>query len=376
MTTTTVPVPFTVDDYADRLIHTIDQALAAGLDGVVVTPGPELVWLTGYRPPASTERLTALVVTPGLVPALLVPVLERPDAEAAAGADNLEIVDWPDIADPYQLVGMLLRPNGTFGISDSARSIHLLELLKDEPDRCFRPLSLRLPMLRAVKDDNEIARLMMASAAADAAYREIVHVRFAGRRECDIAADLARLLEYFGHEQTDIRVAGSGPGGANRRDGAGERIIRPGDAVMLDFGGLMHGYGSGTTRTVSVGKRHPEVSHVHHVVRAAQEAAFLAVRPGVRCEEIDRAARAVIADAGYGEYFVHSTGHGVGLSTHEPPYLVEGERQPLQPGMCLSIGPGIHLPGRFGVRIEDVVVVTEAGGLRLNNTERGLVVAR
>lgn len=371
-TTPPVPVPFTVLDYADRLTRTVDEALAAGLDGVVVTPGPELAWLTGYRPMAVTARLTVLVLTPGLVPTLLVPMLERREAEAAAGADNLEIVDWPDVANPYRLVGMLLQPNGTFGISDSAQSIHLLELLKEGPDRRFRPLSLRLPMLRAVKDDNEIDRLMMASAAVDAAYREIVRVRFAGRRECDIATDLARLLEYFGHEQVDFTVVGSGPQGANPHHQAGERIIRRGDAVVLAFSGLVHGYASGTTRTVSVGRPRPDVSHVHHVVRAAQEAAFLAVRPGVRCEEIDRAARAVAADAGYAEYFVHRTGHGIGMTAHEPPYLVEGERLPLQPGMCFSIEPGIYLPGRFGVRLEDVVVVTETGGLRFNNTQRDL----
>jgi Xaa-Pro aminopeptidase len=172
----------------------------------------------------------------------------------------------------------------------------------------------------------------------------------------------------------DFTVVGSGPNGANPHHQAGDRVIEPGDTVVLDFGGLMHGYGSDTTRTVSVGPPSPEVQHVHDIVRAAQQAAFEAVHPGVPCAEIDRTARAVIAEAGYANRFIHRTGHGIGVTTHEPPYLVEGEEQRLVPGMCFSIEPGIYLPGRFGVRIEDIVTVTETGAQRLNNTDRALLV--
>jgi Xaa-Pro aminopeptidase len=227
-------------------------------------------------------------------------------------------------------------------------------------------------MMRAVKDEAEIARLAAAGAAADAAYEQVLHASFAGRRETEVAADLAALLRRFGHEQVDFTVVGSGPNGANPHHEAGERVIQSGDAVVLDFGGLMHGYGSDTTRTVSVGEPSAELVAVHAVVREAQQAAFEAVRPGVTCQEIDRVARRVIADAGYGEQFIHRTGHGIGVTTHEPPYMVEGETQPLVPGMCFSIEPGIYLAGRFGVRIEDIVVVTEDGGRRLNTTDHGL----
>jgi D-alanyl-D-alanine dipeptidase len=149
-------------------------------------------------------------------------------------------------------------------------------------------------------------------------------------------------------------------------------VIEPGDAVVLDFGGLLLGYGSDTSRTVSVGDPSRQVQRVHDIVRDAQQAAFEAVRPGVPCQEIDRVARAVITDAGYGEQFIHRTGHGIGVTTHEPPYMVEGEEQLLEPGMCFSIEPGIYLPGRFGVRIEDIVTVTPDGGRRLNNSDRSL----
>jgi D-alanyl-D-alanine dipeptidase len=139
---------------------------------------------------------------------------------------------------------------------------------------------------------------------------------------------------------------------------------------VLDFGGLKDGYGSDTTRTVHVGTPTEEETTVFEIVRRAQQAGFEAVRPGATCQDVDRATRKVIADAGYGEYFIHRTGHGIGLTTHEPPYIIEGEATPLQPGMCFSIEPGIYLPGRFGVRIEDIVTVTEDGGQRLNNTDR------
>jgi Xaa-Pro aminopeptidase len=151
-------------------------------------------------------------------------------------------------------------------------------------------------------------------------------------------------------------------------------VIEHGDAVVLDFGGLRYGYGSDTTRTVSVGEPTAAVRDVHEVVRLAQQAAVDAIRPGVTCQEIDRAARRVITEAGYGERFIHRTGHGIGVSTHEPPYMVEGEQQPLVPGMCFSVEPGIYLAGKFGVRIEDILTVTADGSRRLNNTDHGLLV--
>ncbi|WP_136707976.1 aminopeptidase P family protein [Agromyces sp. H66] len=366
------PVPFTSDDYAARMARVVDDSRAAGLDGVIVTPGPDLVWLTGYRPTALTERLTMLVLLPDARPTLLVPALERPDAEAAEGSASVGIVDWADGADPYASAARLLRPDGRFGISDSAWAMHLLGLQSALPDTRYRALSQGLPMMRAIKDDDELARLAAAGAAADATYGEIVNVRFAGRRETEVAADLAMLLREFGHEQVDFTVVGSGPNGANPHHEAGDRVIEQGDAVVLDFGGLMHGYGSDTTRTVCVGEPSAQVREVHDVVRRAQQTAFEAVRPGVPCQEIDRIARAVITDAGYGEAFIHRTGHGIGVTTHEPPYIVEGEEQPLRPGMCFSIEPGIYLTGRFGVRIEDIVTVTDTGGERLNTTDHGL----
>ncbi|MFD9831704.1 M24 family metallopeptidase [[Kitasatospora] papulosa] len=374
MPSTDHPVPFTADDYRARMARAAEAADAAGLAGVLVAPGPDMVHLTGYRPTADTERLTLLVLRAGHDPVLVVPALEAADAERATGSPALTLRDWTDAANPYTLAAGLLDAKGRFGISDNAWALHLLALHKLLPDTSYASLTEALPMLRAVKDAAELERLAAAGAAADATYEQILKVRFSGRRESDVAADLAALLIEHGHSQVDFTVVGSGPNGADPHHEAGDRTIEQGDMVVLDFGGLKHGYGSDTSRTVHVGEPTAEEQRVHDVVREAQEAGCGAVRPGAACQDVDRAARAVITEFGYGERFIHRTGHGIGVTTHEPPYMIEGEEQPLVPGMCFSVEPGIYLPGRFGVRIEDIVTVTASGGRRLNTTARELAV--
>ncbi|MDR6979995.1 D-alanyl-D-alanine dipeptidase [Streptomyces sp. 3330] len=372
--TGTATAPFTADDYRARLERAAHQAAEAGLAGLLVAPGPDLVWLTGYAPTAVTERLTLLVLAPGRDPVLVVPTLEAPDAAKAAGAPALTLRDWTDGKDPYAVTAALLDARGRFGISDSAWAMHLLGVQRALPATSYASLTEALPMLRAVKDTAELELMAAAGAAADATFEEIRKVPFAGRRETEVGADLAALLRRFGHSQVDFTIVASGPNGADPHHEVGDRVIERGDMVVLDFGGLKDGYGSDTSRTLHVGEPTDEERRVHDLVREAQEAGFRAVRPGVACQEVDRAARAVIADAGYGEYFIHRTGHGIGVTTHEPPYMIEGEELPLVPGMCFSVEPGVYLPGRFGVRIEDIVTVTEDGGRRLNDTTRELVI--
>jgi D-alanyl-D-alanine dipeptidase len=210
--------------------------------------------------------------------------------------------------------------------------------------------------------------------AADAAFADVVDLPFAGRREVDVAADLARLLREHGHERVEFTIVGSGPNGASPHHEAGERAIRTGDAVVMDFGGVREGYFSDITRTVFVGEPADEERGVYDVVRAAQQAAYEAIGPGVVAQDVDRAARAVIADAGFGDRFIHRTGHGIGLELHEPPYIVEGDETVLREGMTFSDEPGIYLPGRFGVRIEDQVAVTADGAERLNRASRDPIV--
>jgi Xaa-Pro aminopeptidase len=368
--------PFTTEDYANRMQRAAAQAQDAGLTGVLVTPGPDLVYFTGYSPIAITERITLLAISASRDPAMIVPILERPDAQSATGAGAVSLCDWADGDDPYAAAAKLLDPSGRYAISDSAWAMHVLGLQERLPESSFASMTGTLPMLRAVKDEEELERLATAGAAADASFEEIVDVQFAGRLETEVAGDLAALLLKHGHSRVDFTVVGSGPNGANPHHEAGERTIQEGDMVVLDFGGLKDGYESDTTRTVHVGDPTDEERNVFEIVRRAQQAAFEAVGPGVACEEVDRAARKVIADAGYGECFIHRVGHGIGLTTHEPPYMVEGETRPIQPGMCFSIEPGIYVPDRFGVRIEDIVVATEDGGRRLNNTSREMRIVR
>jgi Xaa-Pro aminopeptidase len=363
---------FTAEEFARRMERAAAQAEAAGLTGVLVTPGPDLLYFTGYEPIAITERITMLALQASREPSMIVPVLERADAEAAPAAAALSLSDWTDGSDPYAATAKLLDANGRYAISDSAWAMHVLALQEVLPESTYVSMTSTLPMLRAIKGADELERLAAAAAAADATFEQIVKLPFAGRRESEIAADLAAFLRDHGHSEIDFTVVGSGPNGANPHHEMSERRVEEGDMVVLDFGGIKDGYGSDTTRTVHVGEPTAEEREVFEIVRRAQQTAFEAVRPGVECQEIDRAARRVITDAGYGEYFIHRTGHGIGLTTHEPPYMVEGETNKLEPGMCFSIEPGVYLPERFGVRIEDIVTVTEEGGRRLNNTTHEL----
>jgi Xaa-Pro aminopeptidase len=361
-------------DYAGRLRRAALQVERIGSAAVVVAPGPDLLYLTGYDPPP-LERLTALVVRPERDPVMVVPRLERPRAEDAGTAAVVELVDWPDGADPYETIAALL-PGGDarLAVSDRLWALHMLGIQRAVPGAMFESASTALGPLRAVKDAEEIDLLRMAAEAADRAFDRIVREPFAGRREVDVARDLASLLVDEGHDVPLFTIVGSGPNGASPHHEPTERVIAEGEAVVMDFGGRRQGYSSDITRTVFVGGVDDETRQVYEVVRVAQRTAFDAATPGVPGEDVDRAARDVIADAGYGDRFIHRTGHGIGLEEHEDPYLVVGNRTPLVAGNAFSIEPGIYLAGRFGVRIEDIVAVTAGGARWLNHANREPVV--
>jgi len=371
--------PFAPHVYTDRRRRAAALAVEAGLDGVLVAPGPDLRYFLGYTPAAETERLTMLVIPAEGDPVTVVPVLEAHDLEIGA-VGGIEPLAWSDGDDEHAVAARLLRDGGRYAVSDAAWALHVLGLQRVLPESSFVAVSASLPLLRAAKSPEELARMAAAGAGADAAFREILRRQFAGRRERDVAADLEALLREHGHEQVDFTLVCAGENGADPHHSPGDRVIREGDMVVMDFGGLADGYGSDTTRTVHVGPLDATEQEVHDVVRAAQQAGVDAVTPGATCQDVDRAARRVIEDAGYGPYFIHRTGHGIGMTTHEPPYMVEGERTPIEPGMCFSVEPGIYLPGRFGVRIEDIVVAFPQGvpglddapeaGVRLNTTPR------
>ncbi|MET3975471.1 aminopeptidase P family protein [Cellulosimicrobium sp. 4261] len=375
--------------YAARRERAAAHAREAGLTGLLVSPGPDLAYFTGYAPP-ETERLTLLTIpaegtgTTGGA-SVVVPLLERGDLASAPGAKGLDVVTWRDGDDEHDAAARLLAADGTYAVSDATWALHVLGLQRALPGARLTAFSDAVPTLRAVKDAAEVERLAAAGAAADAAFADVLGVAFAGRRERDVAADLDRFLREHGHEQVDFTLVCSGPNGADPHHDAGDRVIEPGDLVVLDFGGLRDGYGSDTSRTVLVAGGTDDglaaqQREVYDVVRRAQQAGVDTVRPGATCQDVDRAARAVIVDAGYGEQFVHRTGHGIGTTTHEPPYMVEGEDRPIEPGMCFSVEPGVYLPGRFGVRIEDIVVAfppdVPDGARRLNTSTHDLQTVR
>ncbi len=355
----------------ERLATEIAQADVAA---VLVAPSPDLVYFAGYGP-MPLERLTLLVVRADGETWLFVPELERPPAlESPAGRALLpeNVVGWRDGVDPYELVARTLPKTGRVGLGDTTWASHTLALQAVAPGLTFEPASPVIARLRGVKDEEELAALRRAGRGADETFRAICQTRFLGRREDEVAADIADLLVTYGHSRADFVIVGSGPNSASPHHEPTGRTILPRDPVVLDFGGELGGYYSDTTRTVVVGEAPNGFAEVYEAVQEAQDAAVRTVRPGVAAEDVDRAARDVIETAGFGDRFIHRTGHGIGLEVHEAPYIIEGNRTPLEPGMTFSVEPGVYLEGAFGVRIEDIVAVTRDGVERLNRSTRDL----
>lgn len=351
------------------------RALAtAGIDGLLVTPGVDLHYLTGYDAVA-LERLTCLVLPADGPTRLVVPRLEQPAAEASpVGALDLEIVPWEEVDDPYALVAGMMPTAHRVAVDDHMWAAKVLAFRDAMPTATQVRGGETLSELRLRKSPQEVAALREAAAAIDRVHARMGEWLRVGRTERAVAADIAAAIVAEGHARADFVIVGSGPNGASPHHEASDREIAPGDAVVVDIGGTSAaGYCSDSTRTYVVGTPAQEFRDYYDVLRRAQETSCAAVRPGATAESVDAAARTVIADAGYGDYFIHRTGHGIGLETHEEPYIVAGNDRTLEPGMAFSIEPGIYLPGRHGARIEDIVVVTDTGMERLNQTTRDLV---
>lgn len=364
-------------EHRDRLRRAAEATAAADLDALLVAPSADLVYLTGYDP-QPLERLTCLIVRPGRDPILVVPALERPLAEGRAATHVADLVSWDETEDPSHLVARILG-TGTEAVACSDRmwAAHLLGIQRALPGARIRSARGVLGPLRAVKDEHELHLLRRAARATDEAFRRIIEERLEGLTEREVAARLGELLLEMGLESVEFTIVGSGPNAASPHHEPGDRALRSADAVVMDFGGTSGGYCSDMTRTVVVGEQaSPRLKEVHEAVMEAQERALRAVAPGVPAAEVDRAARQAIAQAGFADRFIHRTGHGIGLETHEEPYIVEGNEQPLRTGMCFSVEPGVYLEGELGVRIEDIVVVTVDGVRRLNHAPRELTVTQ
>jgi Xaa-Pro aminopeptidase len=357
-----------------RLRLAADATGAAGLGALLLTPGPDLRYVTGYDA-QQLERLTCLVLPADGDPFLVVPRLELPAAQASpAGAFDLEIIPWDETDDPYELVARRLGPVSSVGLADRMWAMMVLRFQAALPAARPGLASAALRDLRSRKSPAEVAALREASAAIDRVHAAVPGWLRPGRTELEVAADVAAAISSEGHARTDFVIIASGPNAASPHHEPSGRVLQPGDAVVVDIGGTMpSGYCSDCTRVYAIGSPPAEFTAYYEVLRAAQEAACAAVRPGVTAEAVDAAARAPITEAGYGPQFVHRTGHGIGLETHEDPYIVAGNAEPLAPGMAFSVEPGIY-PGPHGARIEDIVVCTEQGYERLNHVTRELVV--
>lgn len=350
------------------------QALGARkLAALLLSPGSDLAYLAGYRVFAS-ERLTCLVVSASGDATLVVPELESPRAKAAA--PDLAQRTWGETDDPYAVVAELVTAKGDVAVADQMWSLFVLKLQAALPARGFRLASEITRGLRVRKDAYERDALRAVSAAADRTFPRLLEHDFAGRTEREVGAELARLLREEGHDEVTFTIVASGPNGASPHHAIGDRRIARGDTVVLDFGGVREWYSSDITRTVHVGGDvDGEVRQVHDVVRRSQEAGYAAAREGATAASVDAASRRVIDEAGYGERFIHRTGHGIGLDGHEHPYLVRGNEERLEPGMAFSIEPGIYIPGRFGVRIEDIAILGDDGRAEpLNRADHALAI--
>ena len=345
-----------------------------GIAALLLAPGSDLTYLSGYRI-FGTERLTCLVLTESGEATLVLPELESPRATAAA--PDVAQRTWGETDDPGALVASLIAADGDIAVSDQMWALFVLRLQRALAKRAFVLASTVTRELRMRKDPVERDALAAVSAAADRAYARFLPGEFAGRRERDVAADLASLLREEGHDEVTFTIVASGANGASPHHATGERIVGTGDVIVCDFGGTRSAYCSDITRTVVVGAPEAEAVRVHDTVRRAQEAGYTAAHAGAAAESVDAAARRVIEDAGYGKYFIHRTGHGIGLDGHEHPYLVSGNAERLEVGMAFSIEPGIYLPGRFGVRIEDVAIIGDDGRAEpLNHADRALASVR
>jgi Xaa-Pro aminopeptidase len=369
--------------YAERLRRLGALGLEAGLDAVLIGVGPDLDYLTGYRA-MPLERLTMLVVAGDRQPVLIAPRLEEPAARAGLRTE-LPITTWMETDDPHGIAAELVRAAAgdagrplRIAVSDRLTAYHLLRLQAHLPRAEWSSATGVLRRLRMVKDADEIELLRLAAEAADRVVDQIASGRLVGRTEADVADEVRDRLRAEGHELAEFAIVASGPNSASPHHEASKRVIRAGEPIVLDIGGALGGYGSDTTRTLWVtggdeaNGPDEEFRHLFGVLLAAQEAATRVVRPGLAAERVDRTARDIIDGEGYGEAFFHRTGHGIGLEGHEEPYLVAGNDEPLEAGMAFSVEPGIYLAGRYGARIEDIVICGPDGPITLNRQPREL----
>ena len=358
--------------YADRLARVRAAMADQGVDVLLLSVGHDLPYLTGYLA-MPLERLTMLVVPRAGDATLVVPRLEAPRVTPQPGV--FELLPWGETEDPVAIVARLAAAARTAAIGDQTWARFLVDLLPRLSSTAFRRAVDVVGPLRMRKDTAEIDALAAAGAAADrvAAQLHSGEIPLAGRTEAQVSADISARLLAEGHDVVNFAIVAAGENAASPHHHAGPRVIRDGEIVLTDFGGTMNGYCSDITRCVFLGDPPADIADAYAVLHEAQQAAVAAGVVGVPCQEVDRVARSIISAAGFGEYFVHRTGHGIGMEAHEDPYMVEGNDAPLAAGHAFSVEPGIYIEGHWGMRLEDIVVATDDGPRPVNAADHSLV---
>lgn len=338
----------------------------SGAGALLLVPTSDLQYLTGFRGHIS-DRLTCFLLTAEEA-FFLYPGFEK----ARINAELLDMADCKahvDGDDPFGTLSSFIKDKtGLIAVDNRMWSGNFLTLQDRLPKNRWLNASTILSPLRMIKDDEEYRLLREAQLLAGQALSDLYKWGLEGRTEKEAAAQLTEFCARAGLGKADWGpIVGAGPNGANPHHGSSGKIIARGDPVVIDFGGVYFGYQADMTRTPVIGKASDEFKEVYEVVLKANEAAFQAPRLGLPCEQVDAAARSIIQQAGYGEFFTHRLGHGIGLDIHEDPYMVKGNALPIAAGMSFSDEPGIYLPGKFGIRIEDILFMKESGAERLTS---------
>jgi Xaa-Pro aminopeptidase len=356
-----------------RMNRAREEMARHGVDAMILSLGHDMPYLMGYLA-MPLERLTMLVIPQQGEASLIIPRLEAPRVHEMS--EVFTMVPWNETEDPVAIAHRLLGSAHTIAVGDQMWSRFLVDLLVHRPSSKYLRSVTVMEALRSRKDAAEIAALVAAGAAADrvAAQLHAGEIPLVGRTEAEVSADISARLIAEGHQKVNFAIVAAGENAASPHHHAGDRVIRHGEIVLCDFGGTMNGYCSDITRCVHLGEPPADIADAYAVLLEAQAIGVAAGVVGEMCEHVDIATRAVIDAAGYGEYFVHRTGHGIGMEEHEDPYMVNGNRTLIAPGHAYSVEPGIYVPGKWGMRLEDIVVATDNGPQAVNHANHQLVI--